>query len=183
MNASMLSVEVQQTAPDRVQLRRVLPASPQRVWSFLTDSGQRALWLAGGRMEPRVGGRVELLFRHADLSSETAPTPERYRAMEDGHLSTGTVTVWEPPQRLGYTWDEGDHDSEVLFELLPQGEGTVLTITHSRLRSVDDLASVAGGWHAHTDILAERLAGREPHNFWRVHEPLEAHYRERFGAG
>ena len=44
----------------------------------------------------------------------------------------------------------------------------------------DTLRSVAGGWHTHLDILADRLHGRASPNFWKTYERIAAEYGERF---
>lgn len=157
---------------------RTLPGSVERVWEFLTLPERRAQWLAGGEMDLRVGGRVELLFRHADLSPVTAPTPARFAAYEQGDVLHGTVTVCEPPRRLAFTWAEGKaRPSEVTFELEEAGEAVRLTLTHRRLgeeRAV--LANVAAGWHTHLQILLDRLEGRTPQPFFAEFERIETSY-------
>jgi hypothetical protein len=35
---------------------------------------------------------------------------------------------------------------------------------------------VAAGWHAHLDILIDRLNDRPPESFWPLHTRLEAAY-------
>jgi uncharacterized protein YndB with AHSA1/START domain len=135
---------------DTLRLQRSLPGSIDRIWAYLTESDKRGQWLASGDMDLRVGGKVGLFFRHADLSPRTAPTPERYREMEAGHAMTGRITACEPPRLLSYTWGESDgSESEVRFDLSEQDDRVLLTVTHSRLHNRDDLVSVAGGWHAH----------------------------------
>jgi uncharacterized protein YndB with AHSA1/START domain len=166
------------TGPGELRIERWLPGPAERLWSWLTESEKRGLWLAPGSMEPRVGGRVELHFRHADLSHEKEYPPQ-FGEMSDGHTILGTVTLWDPPRRLGYTWGEETYDTEVEFELVPQGEEVLLVVTHRRLRSRPALFSVAAGWDAHLGILADRLADREPRGFWSTHERLERGYAER----
>ena len=61
-----------------LRIRRVLPGPIERVWAYLTESEKRAKWLAAGEMELRVGGRVELTFRHSGLSPHAEPIPEKY---------------------------------------------------------------------------------------------------------
>lgn len=170
-------------ASDTLRLERSLPGPIERIWSFLTESDKRGRWLASGEMDTRVGGKVHLFFHHADLSPEPGHPPAKYQGMENGADVHGRVTVCEPPHRLGYTWGEPDgRGSEVLFELVPEGERVLLTITHSRLRDREEMISVAGGWHAHVGILIDHLEGRQPRNFWTVHETLEAEYERRLPA-
>ncbi len=163
--------------PATVRLERVLPAPIERVWQYLMEPSLRATWLADGPIEPRVGGRVALLFDHRRLSAEE--TPARYRDMD--MRSLGEVRRCEPPRLLVITWnDQGGEPSEVTFDLEPRGERTRLLITHRRLATADALCSVAGGWHVHVDILEDVLAARPPRLFWARHEQFERAYRQQF---
>jgi hypothetical protein len=40
------------------------------------------------------------------------------------------------------------------------------------------LFRVGAGWHTHLEILADRLEGKEPQGFWKVHMPLEEEYEK-----
>lgn len=169
------------TEPGTIRFERYLPGPIERVWSYLTESEKRGKWLASGEMEPRVGGRVVLNFRHADLSPHAEEPPEKYKYMEKGTGFTGRVTRYEPPHLLSYTWgDETGKVSEVTFELTPKGEKVLLVLTHRRLGdNFDTLASVAAGWHTHLGILGDRLDGRVPKGFWSVHTRMEQEYTNR----
>ena len=74
-----------------VRFQRVLPGPIERVWSYLTDPEKRATWLAGGPMELRAGGKMELHFRHADLTSRSDPIPAKFKSMESGFTQPGRV--------------------------------------------------------------------------------------------
>lgn len=161
--------------PGTLRIERLLPGPPERIWAYLTESGKRALWLAGGPMDAEAGGRVELRFRHADLSAEKDP-PARYGEYREGHAVSGTLLRCEPMRVLSYSWGDGAEDSRVTFELVPQGAEVLLIVTHERLRSRDGMASVAAGWHVHLGILLDRLEEREPRGFWSAHGRLEAEY-------
>jgi hypothetical protein len=115
--------------PGTVRLERLLPGPVGRVWAYLTDPALRATWLAGGPMELRVGGLVDLVYDHALISSE--------------------------------------------------GPKTRLILTRQRLASDGDVIDAATGWHAHVDILEDRVSGRTPRLFWATHERLEEDYRRR----
>lgn len=168
-------------AADTARIQRMLPGPIERVWAYLTESGKRSQWLAGGDMELQVGGKVALLFRHAELSDAPGTPPERHASMEAGHLNAGRITACEPPRLLAYTWAENHGDpSEVRFDLEPRDGKVLLTVTHRRLAGRDTLRSVAGGWHTHLDILADRLHGRAPPNFWRRYERFAVEYAVRF---
>jgi uncharacterized protein YndB with AHSA1/START domain len=167
------------TGPATVRLERVLPGPIERIWAYLTEPDKRAKWLAGGPLELRVGGAVELRFHHADLSAEKA-VPERSKKMERGHTMHGRVTRCEPPRVLAYTWGEKPAESEVTFELTPRGKDVLLVVTHRRLPDRREMTRVAGGWHAHTGILEDVLNGREPRGFWSTHAKVAAEYDKRF---
>lgn len=169
------------TEPGTIRFERLLAGPIERVWAYLTESEKKAKWLAAGEIEPRVGGKVELQFRHNDLSETDDPIPEKYKHMQDGTYFTGRVTQWNPPRLLSYTWgEETGEESEVTFELIPKEEKVLLVLTHRRLG--DDpatLISVASGWHTHLGILADQLSGKEPRGFWTVHNRMEREYQER----
>lgn len=167
-------------APATVRVERLLPGPITRVWDYLVQPELRATWIAGGAIEPRVGGRVELVFHHATLTRDDDPPPPKYAAMREEARTTGTVTAWEPPHRLAYTWGEdAGGDSHVLFELAEEAGRVRLVVTHTRLSDRELLLSVSAGWHAHLDILRDRLEGVEPAGFWRRHTALEAEYARR----
>ena len=166
-------------APDTVRMVRLLPAAVDEVWEFLVDPDKRALWLAGGPLEPRVGGAVELQFRHADLSPHPCAVPEKYRGLEHGHVLRGRVTRISPPHLLAFTWGDGPAASEVSFELSADGPRTRFVLTHTRLADDAERGSVSGGWHAHGDILEDRLHHRVPEAFWTRHAVIDAMYRQR----
>ena len=172
------------TAPTTVRLERVLPGPIERVWSYLTEPASRGTWLAAGNMDLRVGGRVELLFRHGELSSDQASTPERFKQYESGHTVLGHITRCEPPHLLAYTWDEkSGQGTEVTFELSPQGQDVRLVLTHRGYDTREDRVSVASGWHTHLAILIDHLNGRVAPNFWTTYERNHGEYEKRFPQG
>lgn len=170
------------TEPRTIVFRRVLPGPIERVWAYLTESEKRAKWLASGPMDLHAGGLVELHFHHADLSPEADAIPEKYKHCENGVTQVGHVIRCEPPRLLSQTWGEGVNGaSEVTFELTPEGEDVLLTLTHRKLRDRDEMLSVAGGWHAHLGILVDHLNDRIPPPFWTTHRRLEGIYDGRIG--
>ena len=149
---------------DAVRFERLLPGPIERVWGYLVDSELRGSWLASGPLEPREGGNVELFFQHANLTPHHEKPPEQYREkMEKGVSMTATVTRFEPPRALAFTWRD---DSEVTFELAAKGDQVLLTLTHRRLATRDERINTSAGWHTHLGILEERLRGETPAPFW-----------------
>ncbi len=164
-----------------VRFERLLSGPLERVWDYLTDSDKRATWFAGGETELRVGGKVEMHFHNASLSTKPdIDPPEKYRELPEKLSFGGTVTRCEPPLVLAHTWDFEGGQSEVCYELEEAGDQVRLVLTHRKLASFDEVLSVSGGWHTHLDILEDVLEGREPDAFWKAHAPLEHEYERRY---
>jgi uncharacterized protein YndB with AHSA1/START domain len=162
--------------PAEVRLVRTLPGPIERVWEYLTDDEKRARWFAGGTIEPRKGGKMELFFLHKNLSPDETP-PEQYKKVQEtGFKMPGTVLRWEPPRVLSYTFDD---DSDVTFELTPEGKQVVLVLTHrSRGDDIPSLSGYASGWHTHFALLIALLEGTPPPPFWATHQRLKAEYEK-----
>ena len=173
--------------PGIVRFERVLPGPIERVWSYLTDSKKRSMWLAAGEMELRPGGPVEHIFRNSDLTAHDDPPPAKYAAHAKETRMHGQILACEPPRLLAYSWGEitGEHadaHSEVRFELSTVGNDVRLVLTHSKLANRDGMVGVSGGWHSHLDLLADQLRGRTPAAFWAAFTRLESAYEQRIPA-
>ncbi|HYJ78642.1 MAG TPA: SRPBCC domain-containing protein [Longimicrobiaceae bacterium] len=73
----------------------------------------------------RVGGRIV----------------EGIRGGEEGHW--GTVTVWEPPHRVAFTWHpdtEPERATDVEVRFVPDGAGTRVELTHTGWERLGALA-------------------------------------------
>lgn len=168
------------TEPGTVRLERLLPGPIERVWAYLTESEKRGQWFAAGEMDLRPGGKGELIFKHSELSHEKV-APEPFRQYE-GHKAPVQIIRCEPPHVLSYTGGQGKKESEVTFELTPRGDDVLLVITERRLPDRTAMVGNAGGWHAHADILVDRLNGREPRGFWSNHAKVSVEYEKRFAT-
>ncbi|MCW3846996.1 SRPBCC family protein [Sphingomonas sp. LB-2] len=156
-----------------LRFERLLEAPPETVWQYLTDPELRTRWFMGGEVEPQVGGKIHMIFDHDKISDGDAPMPERYQKNR-GKAWFETITAYDPPHRLAYSWDNGDA-GEVTFILEPAGEGrTHLTLVHSGLRGAQDARNFGGGWHSHLTALELRLKGERVENFWAIHAASEA---------
>ena len=163
-----------------VRFERLLPGPIERVWEYLTDGDKRARWFCGGDTELKLGGKVEMHFHNASLSTQPdIDPPDKYGDLPEKMSFGGTVTQCEPPRLLAHTWEFEDEHSEVRYELEEAGDEVRLVLTHRKLASDDEIISVSGGWHTHLDILEDVLQGREPRPFWKTHTPLEAEYERR----
>lgn len=161
-------------APDTIRFERTLPGPIERVWAYLTESDKRGQWLAKGDMELVEGGKVTLQFFHRDLSPVQDEVPEKFKDLREGHSFTGKVLRVDAPYLLAFTWEGG---SEVTFEL-EKDQGMVrLIVTHRKLTTGH--GSVGPGWHTHLNILATRLEGKTPDNFWKTFLQWETEYKKR----
>ena len=165
------------TGPGEVRLVRTLPGPIERVWEYLIDSEKRARWFAGGVLEQKPGSRVEFAMRQANLAPDETP-PDKYKHMHHtGVTIEGRVLRCEPPRLLVFTF--GGDDSEVTFELTPQGSQVLLMLTHlARGEDLPDLSSFAAGWHTHLAQLAAQLEGTPRPSFWPMHARLQADYQK-----
>ena len=163
-------------APGEVRLMRTLPGPIERIWTYLTDPEKRSRWFAGGPMELRVGGKMELFFQHKNLAPDETP-PEKFKHVHDpGFKMPGTILRCEPPRVLSYTFDD---NSDVTFELIPQDEKVLLILTHrSRGEDLPFLSGYASGWHTHLSILLAQLEGVTPPPFWATHARLKHDYEK-----
>lgn len=184
MNAHLTESFGTPVGRDTIRFERLLPGPIERVWAYLVDSEKRGKWLASGMMDLRVGGAVQLEFRNDDLSSPPSFPNAKYASMRGCAIAMkGTITRYEAPTLLAYTWQESSATpSEVEFRLDPVDGEVRLTVTHSRLENRDEILSVSGGWHTHLGILMDKLAGRAPRAFWPEHERLEGEYEKRLPA-
>jgi len=135
--------------------RRRLPHPLAAVWRALTDPAHLAKWyMAEAVLDLRPGGSVEL---HAGVSRL--------------HVK-GKILVWEPPKVLEHEWKvapraelPSGEDAVIRWELEPDGEGTVLHLTHRGLHRLT-ATGFAPGTHAFLDRLDAHLS-RQPLPGWQ----------------
>ncbi|HWA84853.1 MAG TPA: SRPBCC family protein [Opitutus sp.] len=164
------------SAPGEVRLVRTLPGPIERAWDYLVDPGKRARWFAGGSIEPRVGGKVDLFFRHKHIAPDETPPEDHKEYHDPGAAMEGRVLRWEPPRVLSYTF--GD-DSDVTFELTSQGKNVQLVLTHRcRGEKVPFLHLYGRGWHTHLAQLVALLEGAPRPPFWPLHAQLTPVYEK-----
>ncbi|MBI1217459.1 MAG: ATPase [Rhodobacteraceae bacterium] len=164
--------------PDATTLtmERLLPGPAERVWAYITQSDLRRRWLAAGPMDLTPGGVVDLVWRNDELTDPPGQRPEGMKA--ENHM-TGHVIAVDPPHLLTYDWP---NVGEVTFELTPQGEQVLLTLTHRRAPNRSTLLGVSGGWHAHLDLLEAAVRGSKPAPHWDTYRRLRAEYDQRLPA-
>ena len=131
---------------DALEIRRTVPAPPDRVFAAWTDAILLARWMspvghALVEADPRPGGRLRVVMVGEGREIE--------------HV--GEFLEVEPPHRLSFTWSSpytGDRPSRVTVELAATQGGTDLTLRHERLPA-GAASSHREGWGS----MMERLAG------------------------
>jgi len=155
-----------------LRLERMLDAPVDAVWPYLIDPDLRARWFMGGPVDARPGGTITFRIDHDSISTEPGEAPAWYRAAAGASFGQ-TVLAIDPPHMLRFDWDGG---SEVTFTLEPVGARTRFTILHEKVKDGAAMADFSGGWHTHSLVLAIIMAGRQPGNFWKLHEGVDALY-------
>ncbi len=115
-----------------------IQATPENVWSALTDPGLTAEY-----------------WGHSNVSDWQAGSQwEHIRADGSGIADVvGKVLESAPPTRLVMTFDgpgeePADGPSKVSFDIEPYGEIVRVTVTHENLPSEADYQAVSAGWPA-----------------------------------
>lgn len=157
---------VERVGKDAIRLERLLDASPETVWAYLTRAELREQWFMGGT-DAAAEGEFELLVDHDKLSSETVAYPDSYECFK-GRVFNERVIRFEPPRLLETTFQGGDNGI-VRYELIPEDGKTRLILTHSKIVSPSGFQDFAGGWNSHLTVLQEKLAGRSVRDFWALH--------------
>lgn len=154
-----------------LRMQRRLPGPLERVWSYLTDSELRRQWLAAGPMDLRPGASFELVWRNDELSASAAERPDGFSAESRAVCRFEEV---EPLRRLRYVWPDV---GEVTFELEPDGDTVMLTLTHRRLSGERLVLNVCAGWHAHLARLVALMEGTAPPSLWATWKRLRDDYQ------
>jgi uncharacterized protein YndB with AHSA1/START domain len=94
-----------------IQIDHFYPHSPTKVWQALTDSALLARWWASGDIRPVVGHRFEL-----DMGKWGKQPCE--------------VLEVEHERLLKYSFASGILDTIITWQLMPEGDGTRLRLTH-----------------------------------------------------
>jgi uncharacterized protein YndB with AHSA1/START domain len=127
-------------------------AEPETVFPFFTDPQKMVRWMGvGATLDPRPGG-VFSLNTIAD------------------HFVEGEYVAVEPHRRIVFTWGSGSFPGEpnplppgsstVEIDLVPEGEATIVRLTHRVPAELDGFHSM--GWDNYLGRLATVAAGGDP---------------------
>jgi uncharacterized protein YndB with AHSA1/START domain len=130
-----------------VRFVRILPGPVEKVWAMLTETNRLPEWYGEGTIEPREGGKVQLM---------------------GGHIR-GVVTGWRPHSLLAYTWNVFDPGEAVSrfpisyleFALAHEDKTVKLTLTHRPIPAEFQKQTVMG-WHTMLDLVEAGLNGELP---------------------
>ena len=125
-----------------VRFERVYPRPVERVWRSVTEPEELARWF------PTT---VEVDLREGGAMAFTFPGEE----MEP---MDGRVLELDPPRVFAFLWG----DETLRFELVPEGDGCRLTLTHL-ISNADEAARNAAGWHVCLDTLGGEESDWEPY--------------------
>jgi uncharacterized protein YndB with AHSA1/START domain len=147
-----------------LRFERRLAHPVEKVWRAVTDPAEMAYWFpAIVEMDFRVGGRIAFAFPGGEMDA-----------------TEGSITELDPPHVFAFSWN-GD---PLRMELRPDGEGSVLTFTHT----FDDrpmAGSFATGWETCLGALEKILSGPATEGMIRPERYAERHdgYVTAFGLG
>jgi uncharacterized protein YndB with AHSA1/START domain len=141
-----LGTYVQHEGRPAVRFVRTYRHPVERVWAAVSRPEELKAWFPSAvDVEPHVGGRI----RFTD-DPNTVPT-------------TGTVLVYEPPRRLGFTWM--DDELHLTLEALEDGSCRLTLV--NVLADPAAAARNAAGWHVCMAELSKALdavPSRGPHS-------------------
>jgi uncharacterized protein YndB with AHSA1/START domain len=117
-----------------IVVERRISAPPASVYAYLTEADKWTRWQGiEATFDPRRGGIFSL-------------------AMPNGSNARGEFVELVPDARVVFTWGWLDHPSVppgssiVEIDLVPDGSGTLLTLTHRGLAD-DEVATHTEGWN------------------------------------
>ncbi len=142
---------------DSLEITRIFPAPPQRIFRAWTDPAELRKWwkvgdgmtLTVAELDLRVGGefRIGVESREGNV-----------------HMVRGRFLEVIPPERLVYTWIVDDPNLEKMETLVTADfreseSGTKVTIKHERLSNAKLSESVQLGWSSVLDGLTSMITG------------------------
>jgi len=140
-----------------VEMEVLVPGTPEQVWQALATGSGNAAWFVTAEIEPRVGGALRF-----DWGQEM--------------ITTGEVTVWQPPHTFGYVereWAPGAPSVATEITIIGRaGAQCVVRMVHSLFTSSDDwddqVEGFESGWPGFFAILRiylEHFAGARAASF------------------
>jgi len=140
-------------AKPSLTLKRRFNAPPARVFAAWTEPAQIAQWfgpagvqVTSAEFDPRVGGSFRIAAQGAD---------------GERHQVGGVIREVVPNRKLVYTWawhTTPERESLVTVEFKPDGDGTILTLTHEQFLDEPARDRHQYGWSGAFDKLEAFLS-------------------------
>ena len=134
-------------------LKRRFKAPPAKVFAAFADPEKVKLWMGPGEMkalvaesDTRAGGHYRWVMQ--------APNGEQ-------HDVGGIYREVIPNQKLVFTWawkSTPERESLVTVEIKPDGDGSLLTLTHEQFFDEEARDRHQGGWNGALDKMEKLLA-------------------------
>ena len=144
---------VQAAVKPSLTIKRHLKAAPAKVFAAWTDPEKVKGWMGPGEVnvlqvecDPRQGGRYRWLMQ--------APSGEQ-------HDVSGVYREFVPNEKLVFTWawkSTPERQSLVTVLLKPDGDGTLLTLTHERFFDEEARDRHQQGWTGAMEKLEKFVA-------------------------
>ena len=134
---------------DTIRVERRIDAPPSAVYRYLTESNLWSRWQGeSADIDPVPGGRFQV-------------------RMADDQVVEGTYVAVEPGTRVVITWGWQGHPrmppgtTTVEFELVEDGPGTIVRLTHRGIPA-EDVPLHRQGWDVFLPRLGTAAAGGDP---------------------
>jgi uncharacterized protein YndB with AHSA1/START domain len=134
-------------------LKRRFKAPPAKVFAAFADPEKVKLWMGPGEMKALVAESDTRTGGHYRWVME-APNGEQ-------HDVGGVYREVIPNQKLVFTWawkSTPERESLVTVEIKPDGDGSLLTLTHEQFTDEDARDRHQGGWNGALDKMEKLFA-------------------------
>lgn len=134
-----------------VEHRVRIASSPETVFGYFTDPAKIVRWIGTeATLDPRPGGACRITLNEASVVLGEYLVVEPYRRIV---LTWGWEQAWfsMPPQ-----------STQLEISLTPDGEDTVLVLSHGRLPGADAFAASQAGWGHYLPRLRVAAEGGNP---------------------
>ena len=146
-------MDVRAPVKPSLTVKRRFKASPAKVFAAWTDPEKMKRWMGPGEIiaaraevDPRVGGRYRIVMH--------APNGDEY---DVGGVYREVVAN----EKLVFTWawkSTPERESLVTLLLKPDGDGTLLTLTHEQFSDEESRDNHKQGWNSTLDKLESFVA-------------------------
>jgi uncharacterized protein YndB with AHSA1/START domain len=146
-------MSVQTAVKPSLTPKRRFKAPPAKVFAAWTDPEKVKRWMGPGEVKAvsaesdiRAGGRYRWVMR--------APSGEEFDV-------SGVYHEIVPNEKLVFTWawkSTPEKESLVTVVLKPDGDGTLLTLTHEQFDDADARDRHQGGWNGALDKMEKLFA-------------------------